>query len=328
VYAISYDPVATLARFAAGHGITYPLLADVGSRVITELGLRNVTIEQERAAYGRTLEERHRGLPYPGTFFLDEAGMVVDKRFEQSHRIRPTGRNLLARLLGDDALEPAVTAAASSPGVEVAAWLDSAVVAANQIQDLHLRLQLDDGVHLYAHPVPDGFRALEVTVGGPAAIRVEPVAPPPGTEFHMAGLAETFFVLEDVIDLRVPFLILSNRDTAGDAAVEVAVEVALEYQACTDLACFVPERIELQLPLRLVPNPGYESTDAAAVEPLVLRRLVEGPRVPGVLLEEVNEALHGVALTPEALEGVLAAMSERGLVHRDAAGAWHASPDA
>jgi len=34
LFAISYDAVETLAAFAAKHGITYPLLADAGSRVI------------------------------------------------------------------------------------------------------------------------------------------------------------------------------------------------------------------------------------------------------------------------------------------------------
>jgi len=49
---VSYDPVATLAAFAATHGITFPLLSDEASAVIRRLGLHNEQVQADHATYG------------------------------------------------------------------------------------------------------------------------------------------------------------------------------------------------------------------------------------------------------------------------------------
>lgn len=322
VYAISYDPVETLDRFAEVHGITYPLLADVGSSVITRLGVLNVTMEQERAAYGRKMEDRHRGVPYPGTFFLDESGVITGKRFEQSHRIRPTGKTLLRELLGDDGSAPEVSAEAASPGVQVAAWLDTAVVHANQLQDVHVRIDLEPDVHLYTEPVPEGFSKLSVALGGVDRLRADPVSIGQGSEFHVEGLPETFYVVEGRVDLVLPFILLSNRDTAGDAIQDIPLTLAVSYQACTSEACFMPETLELALPLKEAPNPGYESSDHAVVSPLVFRRIVEQPRTDDELLVLVNAALDGAEVSMGVVHDVLDDLNEGDFIHQLEDGTW------
>lgn len=123
--------MATLARFAQSHGISYPLLSDEGSVVITELGILNVPLEEERAAYDRKVEDRHRGIPYPGSFLLDEEGILVGKRLEQSHRIRPTANTLMRTFFASDESEADGAVSTGSPGVSVAAWLDTPVISAN-----------------------------------------------------------------------------------------------------------------------------------------------------------------------------------------------------
>jgi len=319
---VSYDPVATLTRFADVHGITYPLLADVGSVAITELGLLNVTLAAERAAYGRPIEDRHTGIPYPGTFFLDETGVVASKRFETSHRIRPTGKTLLRELLGSDAVPPEVTAEASSPGIEIFAWLDTAVLHGNQMQEAHVRIQMDDGLHMYTDPVPEGFRALSVELTGDSQLRPDAFTIPEGTPFRVEGLSEEFTVLEGRVDLDIPFILITNRDTAGDAVRQVTLVLELAYQACTAQECFLPERVTLELPLSVEPNPGYESLDRAALAPLVNRRIVEQPRQFEELLGLVNSALEGVEASPELLMEVLREMQGDGIVELSSQGRW------
>lgn len=321
MFAISYDPVETLRRFAGVHGVTYPLLSDDGSTVIRRLGLLNTTIEEERAAYGRPMEDRHRGLPYPGSFFLDEDGLVFDKRFEQSHRIRPTGATLLTRLVGEDR-QPAVAAEASSPGVRAAAWLDTDVVYANQLQEVHLRIETAPGVHLYVDPVPDGFSPLTVGLSGDERLRSRPVEIGPGEPFSVDGLDEEFAVLHGRIDLVAPFILLSNRDTAGDEARSVDLAVEVGFQACTAEVCHVPESVVLSLTLEERPNPGYETTDRAAISPLVLRRLIERPRPAGELLASVNAALEGATVSGSELDGLLRDLAAAGLVEQDDSGCW------
>ena len=312
----------TLERFANAHGITYPLLSDLGSKSITDLGILNITLAQERAAYNRPIEDRHQGIPYPGSFFIDEEGLLVAKRFEQSHRIRPSTNTLLRELGGVEGSAPKSAAEDGSPGVRVGAWLDTDVLYANQLQEVNIRIEMEDGVHLYTDPVPDGFRALKVSASGDNQLRPEPVHIPPGHDFQVEGLPEAFSVLEGTLDLKMPFIVVSNRDTAGDDPRPVVLNVEIEYQACTGQECFMPEKLVLHLPLTEHPNPGYETIDRAALSPLAIRRLVEGPKGEGELLGLVNAALVGNQISAETLSDLLGDLQKSGIVSQDLDGSW------
>src|SRR5438093_10848167 len=124
VFAVSYDPVETLAAFAREHAITFELLSDTGSATIERLGLLNRHVAEQQAFYDLPVLERHHGIPYPGTFLLDERGVVVRKTFEQSYRVRASGSLLLQDLTGVEA-PPVVKAEASAWNVRSAAWLDT-----------------------------------------------------------------------------------------------------------------------------------------------------------------------------------------------------------
>ncbi|MBI4326372.1 MAG: peroxiredoxin family protein [Chloroflexi bacterium] len=77
VVAISYDSVAILKRFAAKRSITFPLLSDAGSKTIDAFGIRN-----------QEAPERWSGIPYPGTFILDQKGVIRAKLFLENYRER------------------------------------------------------------------------------------------------------------------------------------------------------------------------------------------------------------------------------------------------
>lgn len=91
------EPVEVLRDFTREHGITFHMLSDEGSEVIRRLGMLNTQIAEQQAYYGFAVTERHRGLPHPGTFVLDEHGVVTDKHFDQSYRDRPSGDFLLSQ---------------------------------------------------------------------------------------------------------------------------------------------------------------------------------------------------------------------------------------
>lgn len=319
---MSYDPVSTLKRFAESHGVTYPLLSDEGSAVITELGILNVTVEEERAAYKRKVEDRHRGIPYPGSFLLDEEGILVGKRLEQSHRIRPTANTLMRTFFDADGTEPEGVVTTDSPGVQVAAWLDTPIISANQLQEVHIRFLLEPEVHLYTDPVPSGFRSISVSLKGDDSIHAENIPPIEGHEFTIDELPETFHVVEGTIDLAVPFFLLTNRDTAGDRTRHVPLSVEVSYQACTGAECFMPETVTLELELHEEPNPGYETKDIAALAPLVMRRVVESPKNEAELLFLVNAALAGVVVDAAEVRDTLKVLEGRGLVDIDAGDRW------
>jgi peroxiredoxin len=77
IVAVSCDSVEVLSRFAARQKITYPLLSDPGSKTIAAYGILN------REAKGFA-----QGVPYPGTFVLDQEGIVRAKLFLDGYRER------------------------------------------------------------------------------------------------------------------------------------------------------------------------------------------------------------------------------------------------
>ncbi len=83
--AVSYDSPATNAAAVKKLGLTFPLLSDVGSKVIDAFGIRNVE------AKGRSA-----GIPHPVVFIIDRAGVVRGKLMRDNYRDRPESAEIVA----------------------------------------------------------------------------------------------------------------------------------------------------------------------------------------------------------------------------------------
>jgi peroxiredoxin len=79
VVGISYDEPAVLKRFTDKAKITFPLLSDPDSKTIEDYHILN------QAAKGKA-----QGVPYPGTFILDQTGVIRAKVFLEGYRDRHT----------------------------------------------------------------------------------------------------------------------------------------------------------------------------------------------------------------------------------------------
>lgn len=82
--AISYDPVDVLKTFTEKQNISYPLLSDPGSKTIRAYGLLNTE------AKGKA-----EGVPYPGTFIVDGAGVIRAKLFHDGVIKRHTAADVI-----------------------------------------------------------------------------------------------------------------------------------------------------------------------------------------------------------------------------------------
>ena len=113
VAAISYDSVEVLSDFAQRRGITFPLLADDDSSVITEFGILNTVaaegvgdnaddpdVQADVAKYVSAFGANPMivGTPYPGTFMIDGDGKVTSRFFEEFYRERNTTTNVMLKL--------------------------------------------------------------------------------------------------------------------------------------------------------------------------------------------------------------------------------------
>ena len=76
---ISYDDTKVLKTFSDRMKIAFPLLSDPGSKTIDAYHIRN------EAAKGRA-----EGVPNPGTFILDQEGVIRAKLFLEGFRDRHT----------------------------------------------------------------------------------------------------------------------------------------------------------------------------------------------------------------------------------------------
>ena len=97
IAAISYDSEEVLADFSQRRNITFPLLSDHDSRVITEYGLLNTVVAEALgpgaedpdivtdvgkyvSVFG--VEDEMAGMAFPGTFVLDATGRVTERFFD------------------------------------------------------------------------------------------------------------------------------------------------------------------------------------------------------------------------------------------------------
>jgi len=240
--AISYDSVDTLSAFAEKRGITVPLLSDEGSHVIRELGLLNEHLAEQAAVYGLTPRDDQHGVAYPGTFVLDEHGIVLEKYFEQSYRVRPTARMVEEYAITATDEIPTSAVRASNDGLEVGAWTDAPTYHPYQQVRVHLNLSMTPDLHVYAAPAPDGYTPLRIHVESLDGLTVGELQLPTPRPFTIEGLDESFVVFEGTVRGMLPLMFTSNLGPT-------LLQIRLDYQACTATTCLPPSYVSFEVAL-------------------------------------------------------------------------------
>jgi peroxiredoxin len=252
VFAISYDSVGVLGAFGEKYGISYPLLSDDGSVVIRRLGLLNERVAEHHAFYGVPMRDDVFGVPYPGAFILDQHGVVVERRFEDSYRVRETAVGVLEAAFGSTSSHHGAEARAAGTNLAARVYLDSPTYRMMQRLRLTVELQLEPGLHVYGDPIPDGYVPLSVEVGPIEGLDVGQLEAPRPKPFRVAGLDEQFYVYDGSVTVTVPL-------TFGQAVGDQVVEVLVRCQACSETECSPPEALHFRLPVTVlnhVQRPG------------------------------------------------------------------------
>ena len=196
VYAITYDPQPALASFASKHGIAYQLLSDEGSAVIQRFGILNTLIDPDDPAKNPATGQRFYGIPFPGTYITDENGVVTEKHFFQSYEKRISAGTILDRAVGrvlvhDQAPQQEMREQVAT----ITAFLADGELHRDVASTLYVRIAMDEGFHVYADPLPEGFVATKVEVGpvegldvGDAAYPADAPARVPAARGDAAGV--------------------------------------------------------------------------------------------------------------------------------------------
>ena len=239
---VSYDPPQVLHEFATSKGIRFPLLADVGSRVITELGLLDRDLAAHHAAFGVPTQDHQLGVAYPAVFVLDESGRVAEKRIKENYRVREGALKLVEEAF--NLALPAMGHAGSASGshVAVTAMTDAAEYVRWQHARLHVVFDVEPGWHVYGRPVPDAYVALEVDVQAVPEVKVGRPAHPAARPFRVEGLDEDFQVHEGRFEVVVPYSVNVAPDHGP-----VDFKIAVRFQACSQTECLPPGSLTIEL---------------------------------------------------------------------------------
>ena len=265
VVAISYDTEEVLSAFATRRGITFPLLSDDDSAVITDFGILN-TVAAEAVGPNRDdpavvadavkyvsvfgASQNIVGTPFPGTFMLDGQGRVTSRFFEAFYRERNTTANVMLRL--GVGLSPIAAIEGATPHLKLTAYPSNPNITVGTRFSVAVDIEPNENMHLYAPGAEQmGYRVVGLTLAEVPHIRFEPVEFPDSEIYHFEPLDERVPVYQRPFTL-LQEAVVSGEPEAAEALAEidaVTLTGTLDYQACDDTLCFDPVSVPLSFTL-------------------------------------------------------------------------------
>ncbi len=263
--AISYDSESVLADFSKRRGISFPLLSDDDSSVITAFGILNTVavesqgpnaddpavvadVRQYVSVFGAS--PNLVGTPFPGTFMLDVEGRVTSRFFEEFYRERNTTANVMLKL--GAGLSPIAAMEGETAHLKLTAYPSDPSITVGTRFSFAVEIEPNPGIHVYAPGAEDrGYRVIALNLNPVEHIRFEPAIYPESEIYYFEPLDERVPVYQR------PFTLLQEAVVSGEPGVEdafkeldaVTVTGTLDYQACDDDLCFNPVSVPVSFTL-------------------------------------------------------------------------------
>jgi AhpC/TSA family/Disulphide bond corrector protein DsbC len=256
---ITYDAGDVLSAFSRTYKIEFPMLSDVGSKVIRDFGIFNTNIPPDHKML--------YGIPWPGDYLVAPDGTVRDKLFLPSYEHRVSASEVIFRNCGVDdgnsveiktnVLEATITLSTDHcfPGQELGSALD---------------IRLKPGWHIYGKPLPGNYRATELLFDD-ALVGEQELELPVAKPMLLKALGETLPVYDGRVQavgklgikwsppMPAPFLLPLGKTIEPGLH---KIGGTLRFQVCSDSICEAPEEIRFELPLTVekgvppAPKPG------------------------------------------------------------------------
>ena len=269
VAAISYDSEAVLADFSRRRGITFPLLSDDDSEVITEFGILNTVAAEalgpngddpdvmadvfKYVSIGGLSEDNHEiGTPYPGTFMLDRRGRVTSRYFEEFYRERNTTANVMLKL--GAGLSPIAAIRGSTAHLKFTAYPSNPNVTIGSRFSVAVEVEPNPHIHVYAPGAEAmGYRVVSLNLAPVPHVRFEPVEFPASEIYYFEPLDERVPVYQGPFTLLQEVIVEGTREAARALRELDALTLSgtFEFQACDDEVCFVPVSVPISFTLDL-----------------------------------------------------------------------------
>ncbi len=191
----------------------------------------------------------------------DGQGIVSEKFFHRHYGTRESAGSIRDSALGEILARHETPAAElGTDQVTISAFLSDDTMAFETQSTLYVRFELNEGLHMYGRPLPDGYIASEVTIPDTPGLRVGPAEYPPTHTKEFPQLGVTLNVYEGVVDVAIPITpnVEVYHRTNLDRPDVVEVPVSILFQACSDTLCYTPrtEQLSLELPFESLLSPG------------------------------------------------------------------------
>ena len=272
VAAISYDSTEVLNDFAEQRGITFPLLSDKDSAVITEFGILN-TVVAEGLGPNRDnpevvasvhkyvaasvfdsipLRQMINGTPFPGTFMLDANGRVTSRYFEEFYRERSTTSNIL--LKAGIGLTPIAAIEGTTAQLKFTAYPSDTTVTNGTRFSLAVAVEPHPNMHVYAPGAEKmGYRVVGFNMNPSELVRFEPANFPESEIYHFEPLDEYVPVYQEKFTLLQEAVV--NASAEAEEIMEeldaLTLSGSFDYQACDDAFCYPPASVPITFTLEL-----------------------------------------------------------------------------
>ena len=237
--------------FSTRKGITFPLLGDPQSRIITSFGVLNPKADGFS-----------KGMAFPGYFLIGTDGKVKDKYFRADYVDRDTGGAMLLKLFPE--LAEGEGKAIEGPHLKLTlGQTDTAVIAGTHFT-LYADVELPAGSHVYA-PGVKGYKPIALQLEAPAGLKLEGATRYPDAKtLFLPVIKETVPVFEG------KFRILQDVAVNGDRAFMASVGSGktltltgtLQYQVCDKTQCYFPEKVAVSWDAQVQPLDRQRAAEA------------------------------------------------------------------
>ena len=196
--------------------------------------------------------ERHRGIPFPGTFVVDRQGRVTSRFFEDAYWERNTVSNIMARV--GTTRTPVQVAQASTAHLDAKAYVTDGNIALGSKFSVVVDITPKRGMHVYA-PGAASYRVVSLRIDPQQYVRIQPRPYPRSEIYHFVPLNERVPVYQRPFTLGADVVAEATAEArkALTGRNELVLTGALEYQACDDKICYNPASIPLTWKVALQP---------------------------------------------------------------------------
>lgn len=235
VASLTYDSAAVLQHFGKRLSIKYTMLSDPQSKVIQAFGILNDNVEKGTPQYG---------IPFPGTYVINEQGIVTAKYFEADFRERYSAASILVHEFGADGVGKTTV---DTPQLTLTASASDGAVAPGRRITLIVEVDPKSKMHVYA-PGVKGYIPIDWQMADSKAVVAASPSWPASHILNLPVIKETVPVYDEHFRVTRDIVIGQENEIAPLIGPDrmLTVEATLKYQACDDKECYLPRSIPLK----------------------------------------------------------------------------------